>query len=83
MTRTKDLLRKIISEVAELTLPIEEIADEDDLTKAGIDSIGFVSLIIEIEDKFSIEFPQEKFVMTLAGTINELAKIIDGCMGCG
>jgi acyl carrier protein len=70
-----------LPEAFEITMPLNEIENNTDLLQAGMDSIGFVNLVIEIEDKFSITFPQDKFVAMLAGTINKLAEIIENAVG--
>jgi acyl carrier protein len=52
---------------------IDETAPVDTL---GIDSLGFLEFLFELEDKFAISIPQE----SVAGvkTLRELATVIDG-----
>lgn len=53
-----------------------EISIETSLQSMGMDSLSFVRLVIEIEDKFNIEFPEEKLLIDEAGTIKDLCEIV-------
>jgi len=72
----QDEIIKIIQNVIKLTEPIEDIKIDTNLRDVGIDSITFVVIVVEIEKYFNIEFPDEKLVITQAGTIKKLCKII-------
>lgn len=48
-----------------------------DLRDLGIDSLRFVSIIIDIEKEYSIEFPENKISYRYAGTLKKLEKIIN------
>lgn len=50
---------------------------EDDLQNFGMNSILFIKIVVEIENRFNIEFPDEKLLITQAGTIKELCEIIE------
>ena len=71
------IVREIISKSISVTVPIEQIAIEDELQSVGMDSISFIQIIIEIEKEFDIEFPDEKLLITEAGTINKLCDIVE------
>ena len=43
----------------------------------GIDSFTFVRLIIEIEEKFGITFPIEKFNLSELQTIDAVCQVIN------
>jgi acyl carrier protein len=51
---------------------IDETAPVDRL---GIDSLGFLEFLFELEDHFDISIPQERVVNVR--TLNELAVVID------
>ena len=69
-------IRNMIVDIAELTKDVNELGLQDRLQNAGLDSLAFVSLIIEIEKAFGIEFPDEKFSIKEAGTIQQLCEIL-------
>ena len=52
---------------------IDEDAPVDQL---GIDSLGFLEFLFELEDKLGISIPQES--VTGVRTLRELASVIDG-----
>lgn len=54
---------------------IDETASVD---KLGIDSLGFLEFMFEVEDKFGVSVPQE----SLSGvrTLKELAVVVDGVL---
>ena len=75
-------IRDIISRVKIGTEPIESITSETKLQDIGMDSLRFVEIIIEIENEFKLEFPDDKLVMSECGTIIELCNTIDLIINC-
>lgn len=67
---------KIIEETITLTENIDNIDIDTNLQNVGMDSISFVRVVVKIENQFDIKFPDEKLVITLAGTIKSLCEII-------
>lgn len=74
-------LRKIIMELLELTKPVEEIANDDDLTKLGMNSISAIELVVEVEDKYDFEFNDEDLLVDNFKTIERLANYIEKRIG--
>lgn len=52
-----DTIRSILSKVAQLPQPLNEIADDADLYALGLSSFASVQLMLGIEDAFDLEFP--------------------------
>lgn len=75
MNYEKDI-REIIFNIMTNNKYLDELDIDTMLRSVGFTSINFVRLIIEIENKFNIEFPEDKLDMTQSGTIRELCKII-------
>lgn len=71
----KDDIIKIIQEATNLTIPIENVDLDTDLQSVGMDSISFIKIIVGIENLFEIEFPDEKLLITEAGTLKNLFSI--------
>ena len=57
-------------ETAEITLKNLE----DDLSSIGMDSIGFVNIIVSLEEEFDCEIPDSKLLIS---EMNTAQKIID------
>ena len=75
--RYENEIREILFNTVAVTEPADSITIETNLHDAGMDSLSFVRLVIEIEDFFGIEFPDDKLIMSEAGTIKELCEIVD------
>jgi acyl carrier protein len=77
----KDEITEMVKEIINLKEPIESIKVDTNLQSVGMDSIAFIKIVIEIENHFDIEFPDEKLLITQAGTIKDLCEIIMGVKG--
>lgn len=55
--------------------------DENRPLKAlGINSLGYIKLIVEIENRYDIQIPDQKLVLSNATTIKDLACIVEDCV---
>ncbi len=52
-----ETIRELLAKVGGLPTPVSEIADDADLYSAGLSSFASVQLMLGLEDKFDIEFP--------------------------
>ncbi|WP_323122775.1 acyl carrier protein [Burkholderia alba] len=69
----KDELRTIIKGVAHLEVPIDTVADGDDLYEAGLSSLNTIQLLLAIENHFNLEIPDELLSRQLFQSIDSLA----------
>lgn len=69
-------IREILPRAITLTQSIDTIAIDTDLQTVGMDSLSFVRMVVEIENIFDFEFPDEKLIVSEAGTIQELCNIL-------
>ena len=75
-------MQEICSVIAQiLEKNIEEVkfdnkCYEKDLTELGMDSIVFIHMIVQIEDQFEIEIPDEYLILNKLNTISKIAEII-------
>ena len=67
-----DSIRAIVREHGRLTADVDTVADDADLYKAGLTSHASVNLMLALEDKFEIEFPDR---MLRRGVFGSLASI--------
>lgn len=57
-----------------------EITQDTELDDAGLDSIKFISLVIELEDYFQIEIPDTALRIGEMNTIAKITQIIYGVL---
>ena len=53
---------------------------DDDLREAGLESLGFISLILELEERFSVEIPDEYLLLTELSTVRKIADVTEHLM---
>ncbi|WDD95303.1 acyl carrier protein [Burkholderia sp. FERM BP-3421] len=66
-------LRTIIKDVAHLEVPIDTVANGDDLYEAGLSSLNTIQLLLAIEHHFNIEVPDDMLNRQLFQSIDSLA----------
>lgn len=47
-----------------------------DLTTCGLVSLNFIKMIVELEKEFTIEFPDDKLIMSEMNSINKIVEVI-------
>ncbi len=52
-------IRSVVGEHDRLAVPVESLADDDDLYRAGLTSHASVNLMLALEDEFDVEFPED------------------------
>ena len=72
MSEEDDNQEELINIIKEAVKDNQDITKETVLADLGIDSITFISLIIEIEDRYDIEFDDEKMMIEQYKTIGDL-----------
>ena len=80
MIKYEHEIREILSRTIFLTQPIDTITSDSDLQTKGMDSISFIKLVVEIENCFEFEFPDEKLIISEACSIQELCNIISAAI---
>ena len=73
---------KITKEVIDLAYDVAEVevSEDDNLKEYGMDSIALVSLIVEIENKYNIEFSESDLnpnkLMTIKNIVDMMEKYL-------
>lgn len=49
---------------------------DEDLIELGVDSITFIRIIVELEELFEIEIPDEKLLITEMSTIRKMVEVV-------
>ena len=72
----RKLKRILLSLIGDSIFDMETIQYVDLLDDAQMDSLMFISIVIEIEESFDIIVPDDKMVMEKFRTLSEIAQII-------
>jgi acyl carrier protein len=72
MNITKELF-ELMSQKHCGVLPLEEINENLTVLEAGFDSLRFMELVVLVEERFSIEFPDDLLDITSATTIGDIS----------
>ena len=68
-------IREKVKEIISKRCNIENINEEDDLSKLGLDSLDLVEAMLEIEEAFNIEFDNDEIANLK--TIKEVLTLIE------
>ena len=56
---TNETIRQVVADHGRLAVPIESLADGDDLFAAGMTSHASINVMLAPEDAFDFEFPEK------------------------
>ncbi|MGC5025985.1 acyl carrier protein [Tsukamurella sp. DT100] len=76
-----EAIRSIVGRHGRLTRPIAEIAGGDDLFALGLTSHAAVNVMLAIEDRFTIEFPDSYMSKNTFGTLDSIAATVRELVG--
>lgn len=49
----------------------------DNLSDLGMDSVGFIQMIVAIEEEFECEIPDEKLLITEMDTVEKIIQVLE------
>jgi len=67
-----DRVRQIIRDHGRLTVDVDSLADDSDLYEAGMTSHASVNLMLALEDRFDVEFPDEMLTRTAFESVGSI-----------
>jgi len=70
-------VRAVLASHGCLSVPIGDLEDSTDLHSAGLTSLATVSLMLALEERFNVEFPDALLSRKTFSSINALAAAID------
>ena len=70
----EQLLEILNNNIEEKIISIDNLDEE--LSALGMNSIVFIQIIVAIEEKFNIEVPDDKLLLTEMGTVNKMLDVI-------
>lgn len=53
---------------------------QDNLQQIGMDSIKFIQIVVALEEKFEIEVPDEKLLITAMGTLDQMIDVVSNAI---
>ncbi len=80
MLKYEKKIREIIS--SHTNANVDSFESDGDLRDIGIGSLSFIAIIVDIENEFGIEFPNDMLVMKSSGTIALLNQIVEDAGIC-
>jgi acyl carrier protein len=75
-----DQIREILSSHGRLGADVGQLQDDSDLYDAGLTSLNTVNLLLAIEDRFDVEFPDELLSRRTFQSIDSLAEAVAGLL---
>jgi acyl carrier protein len=54
-----EVIRQVLRETAQLPVPVDDIADDDDLYLSGMTSLAAVNVMLALEDALDVELPEQ------------------------
>jgi acyl carrier protein len=81
MNTTIERLKVCMVEHLKFVQSVENINDDAELTRLGLDSMAAINLMIDIEDEFGITFPDALLTPETFRTAMTLSSAIEEMMG--
>lgn len=69
-------VRQVVSDAELLAQPVESLSETDDLFDAGLTSYGSVRLMLALEERFDIEFPEAMLTRKTFATFAAMAAAV-------
>jgi acyl carrier protein len=66
-------IRQIIKDHGRLPVDVDSLSDEDDLYRAGMTSHASVNVMLALEDRFDLEFPDHMLKRSVFESIDSIA----------
>lgn len=73
-------IRSIVIGEAQLPIDAQEISDTMDLDDVGITSLARMNVILALEDRFQITFPDEMMTRKNFSSISAMSKAVDAVL---
>lgn len=81
----EELIRSIVREHGRLSVDVDSLTSDASLYQAGLTSHASVNLMLALEDRFGIEFPERllrrRTFETIAGISSAVSELTDGSIG--
>jgi acyl carrier protein len=78
-----DSIRTVLHEHGRLAVAVSSLADDSDLYEAGLTSHASVTLMLALEDRFDIEFPERMLRRAAFASIAAIRSGLSELIGAG
>ncbi|WP_405794985.1 acyl carrier protein [Streptomyces longwoodensis] len=72
-----EAIRRVLREHARLAVPVNTVADSDDLYQQGMTSLASVTVMLALEDAFDIEFADRLLRKSTFASIRAIQAAVD------
>ena len=72
----QDQVRRILAQNGRLAVPVDSLSEEADLFAAGLDSLAIVNVLMNIEEHFDIELPDELLSRRTFASIGAITRAV-------
>lgn len=69
----KQQIRTVLDSQARLPVPVDTLADGDDLYAAGMTSHASINVMLGLEDAFDVEFPDHLLTRAVFSSVDAIA----------
>ena len=76
-------IRGILREHGRLAVDVEALDDQSDLYEAGLTSHASVNLMLALEERFEVEFPERMLRRRAFASVAAIRAALDELMGAG
>ena len=76
MVTMHDEIREILAQSGRLAVPVDSLEDDADLFAAGLDSLAIVNVLMNIEERFDIELPDDLLSRRSFSSIATLKRVV-------
>lgn len=73
----EEKVREILAESGDLQVDVSQVTPSDELKNFGINSISYLKIIVEIEEKFNVVFDKEDLFFDNFRSINNIVERIE------
>ena len=77
---TETAVREVLAEHARLPVDVDSLGVEDDLFQAGMSSHASVNVMLALEDRFDIEFPDAMLKRSAFESIEAITGAVGGLL---
>lgn len=81
LLKSAQAIREILSEHGRLPVSVSGLQDTSDLYNAGLTSLATVGLMLALEDRFGIEFPDSMLGRKTFRSIEAIAEAVEQLAG--
>lgn len=70
-----DIISILHEHISTINITLDQL--DDDLTKYGMNSISFISIVVSLEEKFECEIPDSKLLISEMNTVNKIYEVLN------